>query len=233
MLPPPQASGAPVRIAIYDLDRTITRAPTWTPFLIHAVTRHAPWRLALVPVVLGTAALRAIGLVHRDRLKQVMHRAALGTLSPGAAEAIAAGWLTRFGPAQIRRRARAQIAADMADGYRIVIATAAYRFYAEAIARDVGADALIATDTAVDGDGHLLPRIEGRNCYGPAKRAMIEVWLAQQGIARANATVRFYSDHVSDVPSFEWADEPIVVNPHTALRRVAERRGWPQVDWNG
>ncbi len=220
------------RIAIYDLDRTITRAPTWTPFLLHAVTRHAPWRLALLPVVLGAAGLRALGLIHRDRLKQVMHRAALGTLSPDQAGRIASGWLASFGPAQIRRGARAQIAADRAEGYRIVIATAAYRFYAEAVAREVGADALIATATAIDADGRLLPRIEGGNCYGPAKRTMIERWLADQGIARDRATVRFYSDHVTDVPSFEWADERIAVNPHAALRRIATARGWRQVDWD-
>ncbi|GAA0662150.1 HAD superfamily hydrolase (TIGR01490 family) [Sphingomonas insulae] len=223
----------PAKIAIYDLDRTITRAPTWTPFLLHAVTHHAPWRLALLPAVIGAAALRALGLIHRDRLKQVMHRAALGTLTPARAEHIAAGWLARFGPAHIRRGARAQIAADRAHGHRIVIATAAYGFYAEAIARDVGADALIATHTAIDSLGRLLPRIEGDNCYGPAKRDMIERWFADQGIARDRATVRFYSDHVSDVPSFEWADEPVVVNPHAALRRVAAQRGWRQVDWNG
>ena len=222
---------APIRIAIYDLDRTITRAPTWTPFLLHATMRHAPWRLALLPVVLGAAGLKAMGMIHRDRLKQVMHRAALGTLAPERAATIAAGWLLRFGPTQIRPGARAQIAADRAEGYRIVIATAAYRFYAEAVAQEVGADALIATQTAVDANGHLLPRIEGDNCYGPVKRRMIEGWLADQGIARDDATIRFYSDHVSDVPSFEWADERIAVNPHAALRRVAERCGWRQVDW--
>ena len=220
------------RIAIYDLDRTITRAPTWTPFLLHAVLRHTPWRLTLLPVVLGAAGLKGLGLIHRDRLKQVMHRAALGTLSPARAELLAAAWLVHFGPAQIRRKARAQIAADRAAGYRIVVATAAYRFYAEAIARDVGADAVIATATARDARGHLLPRIEGGNCYGPAKRAMIESWLAAEGIDRAAAHVRVYSDHVSDVPSFDWADEAIAVNPHAALRRVATARGWPVVDWN-
>ena len=232
-MPPSAIPSAPSqRIAIYDLDRTITRAPTWTPFLLHAVLRHAPWRLALLPMVLGAAGLKGLGLIHRDRLKQVMHRAALGTLSPARAERLAAAWLVRFGPAQIRRKARAQIAADRAAGYRIVVATAAYRFYAEAIARDVGADAVIATATALDARGHLLPRIEGGNCYGPAKRAMIESWLAAEGVDRAAAHVRVYSDHVSDVPSFDWADEAVAVNPHAALRRVAVARGWPVVDWN-
>lgn len=223
----------PVRLAIYDLDRTITRVGTWTPLLIHAVTRRAPWRLALLPVVLGAAGLRAAGLLHRDRLKQVMHRMALGRLTPAQAESLAARWLVRFGPAHIRPAARAQIAADRAAGYRIVIATAAYAFYAQAIARELGADGLIATRTATDASGRLLPRIAGDNCYGPAKLAMVTAWLSAQGIARAAAEVRVYSDHVSDVPLLAWADEAVAVNPHAALAREARRRGWRQVDWDG
>jgi phosphoserine phosphatase len=43
--------------------------------------------------------------------------------------------------------------------------------------------------------------------------------------------VRFYSDHVSDQPVFEWADEPVAVNPHGRLRRLAEQRGWAVEDW--
>lgn len=223
----------PIRLAIYDLDRTITRAPTWTPFLLHAVVRHAPWRLVLLPWVLAAAGLKALGAIDRDRLKQVMHGAALGTLTPARAEALAASWLARFGPAQIRAAARSQIAADRAAGYRIVIATAAYRFYAQGVAEAVGADALIATRTADGADGALLPRIAGDNCYGPAKLAMIQAWMAEQGIAREGAHVRFYSDHVSDAPTFAWADEPVAVNPHAALARLARARGWRQVDWNG
>jgi len=40
------------RLAIYDMDRTITRRATYTPFLVHAASRLAPWRLALLPLVL-------------------------------------------------------------------------------------------------------------------------------------------------------------------------------------
>jgi phosphoserine phosphatase len=31
---------------------------------------------------------------------------------------------------------------------------------------------------------------------------------------------------VSDQPAFEWADEPVAVNPHGKLGRLAEQRGW-------
>ena len=29
-------------LAIYDLDRTVTRRATYTPFLLHCALRHAP-----------------------------------------------------------------------------------------------------------------------------------------------------------------------------------------------
>jgi phosphoserine phosphatase len=60
---------------------------------------------------------------------------------------------------------------------------------------------------------------------------MIADWVEQSGLKGAHGHVRFYSDHVSDRPVFEWADEPVAVNPHGKLRRLAERCGWKIEDW--
>jgi phosphoserine phosphatase len=60
---------------------------------------------------------------------------------------------------------------------------------------------------------------------------MIEAWLAGQGVARGEAVVRFYSDHVSDAPTLEWADVGIAVHPHAPLRVLAAARGWAVEDW--
>ena len=50
-------------------------------------------------------------------------------------------------------------------------------------------------------------------------------------IDRAEAKIRFYSDHVSDACVLEWADEPFAVNASAKLRRLATERGWPLLDW--
>ena len=126
--------------------------------------------------------------------------------------------------------ARERIAADRAEGCRVVIATASYDFYVRSIAAQLGIDEIIATRSTVE-DDRMLPRIAGENCYGPAKLRMIEAWMAGQGIARDDAHVRFYSDHVSDAPTFEWADEPFAVNPHPALLKLATEKGWPVLRW--
>ena len=55
---------------------------------------------------------------------------------------------------------------------------------------------------------------------------MIADWVEKSGLLGKHGHVRFYSDHVSDAPVFEWADEPVAVNPHGKLRRLAEQRGW-------
>ena len=66
------------RIAIYDMDKTITAAPTWTRFLVHAARARAPWRLALMPGVALAAAGYGLKLIDRARLKQVAQRLVLG-----------------------------------------------------------------------------------------------------------------------------------------------------------
>lgn len=220
-------------IAIYDMDKTITRAPTWTPFLIHAVRRGpSPWRLALWPVAGIAAAGYAARIIDRGRLKQATHRLMLGNrLREGDARAAAAGFADQVIETGVLAGARAQIAADRASGHRLVMATASYRFYAQAIADRLGFDVVIGTETRRDDAGHVIPRIDGENCYGAGKLRMIEAWMRAEGLSRDAMSVRFYSDHVSDAPVLDWADAPFAVNAHGPLRVLAAARGWPMLDW--
>lgn len=222
------------RLAIYDMDKTITRAPTWTRFLVAYAGARAPWRLALLPVA-GLAALGyAVRLVGRGRLKEIAQRLLMGLrVAPTAIAPVAAAFADRLMAGGIYPAALARIAADRAEGCRIVLATASCRFYVEAIAAALGiaASDVIATDNQRDGQGNILPRLAGENCYGAAKLAMIQAWLAGQGIPRGEARVRFYSDHVSDAPTLEWADEAYAVKPHAPLLAMARERGWGMLEW--
>jgi HAD superfamily hydrolase (TIGR01490 family) len=217
--------------AVYDMDKTITYAPTWTSFLVRTAAVEAPWRLALLPVAAGATLGYVFGLLSRARLKEVTHALLLGRAIPEATVARAAArFADRIVESGIYSGAITQIAEDRAAGNRIVMATASYGFYAAAIAERLGFEAVIATGVVRE-HGMIRAQIAGENCYGRAKLAMIEAWMAGQGIARGDAVVRFYSDHVSDEPSLEWADVAIAVNPHTQLRAMAWSRGWRVEDW--
>lgn len=220
------------RLAIYDMDRTITHLPTWTPFLLAAARTLAPWRLTLLPLA-GLAGLAYTArLIDRAKLKQWTQAMLLGrVIAAQDAERVADDFAQRIVAEGVFAGARAQIAADRAAGYRLVMATASYRFYAGAIARQLGFDDTIGTETATGAENAIVARIAGENCYGPVKLKMIEDWMSAQDIQRSESHIRFYSDHVSDAPVLGWADEGFAVNAHGPLRALARKRGWTVLDW--
>ncbi|WP_448586374.1 HAD family hydrolase [Thermaurantiacus sp.] len=207
------------------MDRTVTDRPSWLPWLLFWAWHEAPVRLAFLPLLPLVAA--CYPLLGRARLKEAMHWMFMGPRVPRARiarrAAAFAGW---FGPRHERPAALAQMAADRAEGFTILLATASSAFYVEALAERWGVDAVVATRNRQRGN-LILHRIEGGNCYGAAKRARVEAWLD----GRAPERVRAYSDHPSDLPLFALADSAVAVSPSPALRKAARARGWPIRDW--
>ena len=216
--------------AIYDMDRTVTRHATYTPFLLHCALNRSPWRLLLLPLVIASMLAYVLKLIDRGRLKEINHRLLLGhKRHPHELQPLVESFAARTVAANIRPGARSAIARDKAEGRRVVMATASYRLYAEAIGRLLGFDDVIGTGSIIGLDARDHAKIDGENCYGPAKLRMVTDWLEKSGLERGH--IRFYSDHASDAPAFEWADEAVAVNPHDRLRRLASERAWRVEDW--
>ena len=219
-------------LAVYDLDRTVTRRATYTPFLLHCAMRRAPWRLLFVPLVIGSMLAYVAQLIDRARLKEINHHLLLGAkIHPRELRPLVESFADKQVATNIRPGARKAIARDKAEGRRLVLATASYRLYADAIAERLGFDDVIGTGSVIGLDERVHAKIAGENAYGEAKMRMIADWVEKSEIKDAHGHVRFYSDHVSDRPAFDWADEPVAVNPHGKLRRLAEERGWAIEDW--
>lgn len=217
-------------LAIYDMDRTVTRHATYTPFLLHCALRRAPWRLLLIPFAVLSMLAYVCKLIDRGRLKEINHRLLLGhNRHPSELQPLVDSFATKVLASNIRPGARDAIGRDKAEGRRVVMATASYRFYAREIAERLGFDDCIGTNSILGLDERVHAKIDGENCYGPAKLRMIRDWLATSGLERGH--VRFYSDHASDAPVFEWSDEPVAVNPHDRLSELAAERGWRVEDW--
>jgi len=219
-------------LAVYDMDRTVTIRATYTPFLLHCALRRAPWRLLFLPLVIGSMLAYVARLIDRARLKEINHYLLLGSrIHPRDLQPLVESFADEQLASNIRPGARNAIARDKADGRRLVLATASYRLYVDAIAERLGFDDVIGTGSVIGLDERVHAVIAGENCYGPAKLKMIADWVEKSGLKGLHGHVRFYSDHVSDQPAFEWADEPVAVNPHGKLRRLADERGWAIEDW--
>ena len=217
--------------AIYDMDRTVTRHATYTPFLLHCAMRRAPWRLLLLPFVATAMLAYVLKLIDRGKLKEICHRLLLGhRRHPHELKPLVDSFADRTAISNVRPGALAAIARDKAEGRRVVMATASYRLYAQAIGDRLGFDDVIGTGSIIGLDERVHAKIDGENCYGPAKLRMVVDWLGKSGFERGH--VRFYSDHASDAPVFEWADEAVAVNPHAKLAKLAATRGWTVEDWS-
>ena len=221
-----------VKLAFYDMDRTVTVRGTYTPFLLHVAKAMAPWRLVLVPFVLLAMLAYVLRLISRKRLKEInqhlmiggkVRRARLAPYIESYADAVMAH--------NVHAEALDRIARDRAEGYRLVLATASYRLYVEAIARRAGFDDVIATDHLGQDMDYVRAKIAGENCYDVAKLMMIREWMAREGIERSHAYIRAYSDHVSDAPMLEFADEAYATNPHPPLAELAREKAWTRFDW--
>lgn len=220
------------RIAIYDMDKTITRKATYGLFISHVIRAYRPWRAVLVPVMALATLGYALRLIDRSRLKEWNLRLLLGNrINRNLANRMAYSFAAETIQSNVLAGALAQIAADKAAGYRIVIATASFRVYADAIADRLGIADVIAT-ILIAGDANTwFPRIDGSNCYDAAKLDHVRRWMAQEGLQRTDCHIRFYSDHVSDAACLEFADEAFATNAHRPLRDLAKRREWTVLDW--
>jgi HAD superfamily phosphoserine phosphatase-like hydrolase len=192
----------------------------------------APWRLVLAPVVPFVMLVYVLKLITRKRLKEINQSVMIGGNVPrdklmphveSYADVVVAD--------NVRAGALARIATDRAEGYRLVFATASYRLYVEPIARRLGFDAVIATDHLSQDLRYVRAKIAGENCYDTGKLRMIEAWMKANGVAREGTHIRAYSDHVSDAPMLEFADEAYAANPHKPLTQLAQVRGWRIVEW--
>lgn len=216
------------QLAIYDMDKTITRRATFPGFLRFAGMRIAPARQLLWPLVGLLLLGYGLKLIDRGRLKELMHGLLLGPMvDPGRLAQVAEDHAAMVVATGLLPLVEARIASDRAEGCRLVMATASFAYYASSIGEMLGFEDTIGTVSRRDKAGNVLPLIDGENCYGPVKLQMIDVWLADHGMKREALEIRFYSDHASDRPVLDWADQAYVVNPDGKMRLLATERGWP------
>lgn len=220
-------------VAVFDLDRTITRAGTFTPFLLS--TRSRPLaKAALMAGILPRMLQYKCGLMERRDLKNRMMALAFAGMRQDQVTTHADAYARLLSSGGYCPGALTAIAGHRAQGHLTVLATAAMDFYAQSIARELEFDAMVATRTRWQSmpDGSAIPQIEGDNCYGAEKLARLQALLREHpDVDPATCGFYFYSDHHTDIPVFEVASNPVAANPSRRLRRFATANGLPTLNW--
>lgn len=207
------------RLVFFDLDGTITRRDTLTPWVFGFALRR-PWRLPGLVRVLPALLRFIAGRADHGELKGALIR----SLARGSTRAEIAAWNARFLPrlfaGGLLEPALAAIRAHRDAGDRLVLMSASVDLYVPQIAERLGFDETICSSVRWSGD-----RLDGRlvtpNRRGEEKvRCLLECAARHPGLR----TVA-YGNSAPDLPHLAIADRGILVNAGQALTERACGRG--------
>jgi HAD superfamily hydrolase (TIGR01490 family) len=118
-------------------------------------------------------------------------------------------------------RALAQLHLDA--GERVWLVTATPEELAQIIARRLHLTGALGTRSEQQ-DGAYTGRLVGDLLHGEAKAAAVRELAEAEGLDLAQCAA--YSDSINDIPMLSLVGRPVAVNPDSALRDEARRRGW-------
>lgn len=123
---------------------------------------------------------------------------------------------------------RALAQAHIDAGQRVWLVTAAPVEIATTIARRLGLTGALGTVAEV-ADGCYTGQLVGDLLHGQAKADAVLALAAREGLDLSVCSA--YSDSINDVPLLSLVGHAVAVNPDSALRAEAVRRGWAIEDW--
>jgi HAD superfamily hydrolase (TIGR01490 family) len=108
-------------------------------------------------------------------------------------------------------------------GQRVWLITATPLELAQIIADRLGLTGALGT-VAETADGVYTGRLVGEVLHGEAKAAAVRALAERAGLDLSRCAA--YSDSINDLPMLSLVGRPVAVNPDSALRVEARRRGW-------
>ncbi len=215
------------RIAVFDLDGTISDRDTYLTFLLHCLKRH-PARALKVPLLPGYVLMFKSGLRTNHWLKAKFLKAICGGLDKKVLDDLAGTFTAETFKNNIKPLALAELDRLRSEGYLLVLATASFDFYVTRLFSELGMDKLFCTAAEFDHNDRLTGSLATTNCFGKEKARRIKSWLAEQGATEVDLA---YSDSKVDLPLLLLARDSVVVDPKTATERVAAEFNYKVVRW--
>lgn len=160
-------------LAIFDLDGTISRRDTFTPFVFRWLARRPArwWRLLLV---LPTALAFSLGRADRGQLKGQLLHATLGGLQRATLERWTRAHVNRLLQHGLFSTALERIRWHRDAGHYLVLMSASVDCFVPELGRELGFDETICSQVLWNADGTLDGRLAGSNCRGPEKLRQLE-----------------------------------------------------------
>ena len=215
------------RVAVFDLDGTVTRRDTYVDFLLYTLAKR-PARLVCLPALAWYLLVHKLGMQSNHWLKARYLGAVAGGLSKGQLAEICENFVSRTRAKNIKQPALDELARLRHEGYVLVLATASFGFYVRNLSAALKFDEVLCTEALFDDNDELTGELDGKNCIGVEKARRIAVLLSERGWSKVELG---YSDSKVDLPMLEMADRALVVDPSVSTQKVAVEKGFEILWW--
>jgi HAD superfamily hydrolase (TIGR01490 family) len=131
-----------------------------------------------------------------------------------------------------RPQAVDEVARRSAEGNVTLLVSATFETIAQAAARTLGMDGVVATQMAHDAQGAYLGVVEGPVIAGAEKYRAVVRWCDERLGFGQWLLAYAYGDHHTDKDLLSHAQEPFAVCPGKTLHAIAKQHGWKILDWD-
>lgn len=222
-----EASANRKKIAVFDLDGTITCKDTYVAFLLLCLKKR-PLRILRGGELIFYLLIHKTGLRSNHWLKSKYLGTVAGGLGGAELDKIVEEFCVATKERNFKPKALAELDKLRSQGYTLVLATASFGFYVERLFSILNMDHLLCSEAMLDADGKITGDLDGKNCIGEEKASRLQDLMVTQ---QWGSVERAYSDDLVDLPLFKMANKAFVVDPVGASVVKAKELGYTVFTW--
>lgn len=195
------------RLAIFDVDFTITGKETLIEFYRFIVSKH-PEKIGRLPQAAAAGLFYKLG-IHDEKASKEMFLKYLTSLSEAEIRMLSKEFYEKVLTKILYRDGLEKIRELKAKGLRVILNSASPEFYLDHLYGIEGVDKVIGTRFLFE-NGHFPSKMIGKNNKGEEKVRRLYEYLDGAEVDLENSYM--FSDSMSDEPLLELVGRPYLIN---------------------
>ena len=216
--------------AFFDVDGTIAATNIVMPYVhLRLEELPLPAKVAWVPFFLLKAAWYImVDRFDRSRFNRIFYRNYRGREIETKQE-LGRRCFEGYLKPKLFPQARARIEELKEQGFEVVLVTGNLDFLMAPLAEELGINHLLAAELEAD-NGRFTGELKGMPVSDIEKAKRVLKFAEKNDISLDEGYA--YGDSTADLPMIESVGNPHAVNPSSRLRRIAEEREYPILEWS-
>ena len=197
------------KLAIFDIDYTITRKETLMEFFKYLVSKDIK-NIKFLPRALYSGLMYSIKVYDERRVKECFLKFIDNIDEKDLAKLTKSFYDERFSSI-IYKDAVDMIKKLKYEGYMVILISASPEFYIKEFYAIKEVDLIIGTKFAFEG-GKFVRKMDGNNCKGEEKVKRLNEVLKEKNIKADFKNSYMFSDSLSDKPLLDLVGNPYLIN---------------------